>query len=185
MLDHCSRWRLTAIVLALALILVATALPTPARATLFHLTASLSGANEVPPNASTATGFADVMLDDVSNLIDVHLTFSNLLAPTTGATLNAPAPPGVEASDIIDFSSFDFPLGVTSGSYDHVFVGLLDTDIIFIRTGLSYINIHNATFPGGEIRGQLEVPVPASLLLLGPGLAGLAGLKRKFWRNPA
>jgi len=37
--------------------------------------------------------------------------------------------------------------------------------ITALETDLTYVNIHDATFPAGEIRGQLLlVPEPASLL---------------------
>jgi len=52
----------------------------------FHTT--LSGLNEVPPNASVGTGTADVMLDPDLNLLKIDVTFSGLSAPASAAHIH-------------------------------------------------------------------------------------------------
>jgi hypothetical protein len=46
-----------------------------------------------------------------------------------------------------------------------------------LAAGEAYFNIHSDQFPAGEIRGFLVVPAPATMLLFGTGLAGLAGIR--------
>jgi hypothetical protein len=56
----------------------------------------------------------------------------------------------------------------------------LANQIPFILAGNSYINFHTTQFGGGEIRGTLfVVPEPGTMALLGLGLFGLIGVRRK------
>ncbi|MEF8748880.1 MAG: CHRD domain-containing protein [Candidatus Accumulibacter propinquus] len=171
-------------------------------AAIISLYADLNGANEAPPNASPGTGFASVSVDTATHLMHVHVDFRDLLGTTTAAhihcctSLPLTGTVGV-ATTVPNFTGF--PLGVTSGLYEHDFdLGLTSSYnpsflaanggtaaaaeavlLAGMTAGRSYLNIHTTFRSGGEIRGFL-VPEPAmiSLLTLGLGL-GFVSLRRK------
>jgi hypothetical protein len=150
-----------------------------AKADLFTYSTTLSGAQEVPPNASTATGLATGTYDTVTNIITLNLSWSGLIGgPAAAAHYHAPALPGVNAGVIQALTAF--PAAV-SGTYSNSFV-FSDANETNLLNGLVYLNIHNAQFPGGEIRGQISlqaIPEPASLILLGTGIAAIGVAVRK------
>jgi hypothetical protein len=189
--------------LALALLLFAAALvATPAKAdTIF--TASLSGANEVPPTGSPAIGFISLTLSGDS--LTVVESYSGLVGgPASAAHIHCCVGPGVNSIVALPFPAFPTVNNGTSGTYNNTFdLTLLSTyNSAFVTAsggtahgaelaletglflGLAYANIHDTTFPGGEIRGELKqvqvnTPEPGTLLLLGMGLTGLLA-KRKL-----
>ena len=176
---------LSAVVAAIALGIASTA------GALTIYSAVLSGANEVPPAASPGSGLATVSLSDDLSTLTVHMVFSNLLSLDTAVFIHCCAPVGVNAGVSVNFGSAGFPLGVTSGTYDHTFVPLsasllsgisLSDFVTGLNAGEAYINIHTSMFPGGEIRGQLAVPEPTALMLLGVGVAATAV---SAWRRRA
>ncbi|MFN0151844.1 MAG: CHRD domain-containing protein [bacterium] len=119
-----------------------------AAAAVINLTATLEGTQEVPPNASPATGTAVMVLDTDANTLDYNVTFSGLTAPQTNAHFHGPAAPGVNAP-------VRFGIGV--GSPNIGVWNLTDADETMILDGLVYVNVHTTAFPGGEIRGQVGI----------------------------
>ena len=119
-----------------------------------------------------------VTVDDVANTIHFDANFSDLLAPTAAAHIHCCTPPGANQPVAVGPGTLqDFPLGVTSGSYDPrsicsmqgptplasspISAAALSTacamDHSAAIAGETYFNIHSDLFRGGEIRGQLSV----------------------------
>ena len=186
----------TVLATATALMLVPAAYAIPVT-----FVGNLASANEVPPIASPGTGLATVVLDPTAQTIQISATFSGLTSNDIAAHIHCCAPLGTNAGVATTLPAFvGFPLGVTSGTYLSVVFDLTQPTIYNpafvtlqgglsaaeaaliagIQTGMTYLNIHSVNFPGGEIRGQLFLPIPepSTLLLLGSGLAGLL-----LWRK--
>ena len=108
--------------------------------------ATLNGAAETPPNASTATGNATLEYNTVTQKFTIVVTYTSIVA--TGGHIHKGAV-GVPGNVVFPFTSpVTSPVNYTS---DILTIAQL-TDL---NANLYYVNIHSAAFPGGEIRGQL------------------------------
>lgn len=175
---------------------LALALALPANAATITYSTTLKGANEVPSNASLASGTA--MFTLTGDSLSVLESYSGLSAPATGAHIHCCSSASSSAMVAVPFSGFPT---TTSGTYSHTFdltssaiytSGFLALEggtaagaeaalIAGFNSGLAYANIHDSSFPAGEIRGTISpTPEPGGFVLLGTGMIGiLQAVRRK------
>jgi CHRD domain/FG-GAP-like repeat len=129
-------------------------LSTTARAETFY--AYLSSAQEVPTNASTATGYARVFVNEAAGTLSFTVVFNGLSSTQTASHIHAPAAIGVSTGVAINFGA----VGGTSGTITGSNVAITPTQLAQIRAHMGYVNVHSTNFSGGEIRGQLGIKRP-------------------------
>jgi hypothetical protein len=116
------------------------------------LSLSLSGAAEVPPVTTTATGTAQITVGpdhQVSGSVKtsgIDTTMAHIHEATTGPN----GPPIITLTKTAN-DGFDVPADarLTDAQYASFLVGKL------------YVNVHSAAYPNGEIRAPL-LPTPAT-----------------------
>ena len=109
--------------------------------------ATLSGSAEVPANTSAATGRLDATFDKAKNTLRWTVSYSGLSGPATMAHFHGPALANANAGVVVPFPN---ALSPASGE-----TMLTPTQIDDLMAGKWYANVHTATYPGGEIRGQV------------------------------
>ena len=153
----------------------------------------LLGTNESPPNASPAKGFVTISFNSISHNLNVMLNWSGLVGGNpTAAHIHCCVAPGSNIGVAVGLTGFP---ATTSGSYSGNFdltnpavyttafrtnfgggtaAGAETALINGLNAGNAFANIHNAQYPGGEIRANVTVtPEPSSVLLMAVGLGGV------------
>ncbi|PYS30168.1 MAG: hypothetical protein DMF75_16350, partial [Acidobacteria bacterium] len=115
--------------------------------------ANLNGAQPVPPSNSPATGTATILLNADQITAKVSGGFSGLVAQETSAGIYGPAAPGSNGPLL-----FPLPLG----QFTDFTITLTPAQVQDLKNGLLYIELHNSSFTGQEIRGQFGTSGSAS-----------------------
>lgn len=141
--------RLGTVAAALALTLV---LATSVLAGGRPLSATLSGANEVPaPGDPDGTGSARITLNQGQGTVCWSISVEDITLPATAAHIHS-APAGVAGGVVVTLGAPD-ATGVSTGCVEGVDRALIKA----IRKNPSqyYVNVHTTDFPAGAVRGQL------------------------------
>ena len=109
--------------------------------------AALTGAAEVPPNSSAASGTLEATLAKDTNILKWKIVYSGLSGPATMAHFHGPAMAGSNAGVVVPFASAASPIEGQAT--------LTPAQVADLMAGKWYANVHTAANPGGEIRGQV------------------------------
>ena len=126
--------------------------------TIYNYDVTLSGANEVPANASVATGKFIGSYTKSTRQLSFTLSYNGITPTDWHIHKGAP---GVSGAVEIGLN----PVVASPLQKTVTLTPAQETDLL---NGNFYVNIHSVEFPGGEIRAQLgspvvvEKPVPGS-----------------------
>jgi hypothetical protein len=124
-------------------------MPSLATAAVKNFMVVINGAQETPPNASTALGNGILTYDTATKTLCYYISFAGLTGGAEiAAHIHGPAAPGAPAGIILGL-----PLG--AGKTACVVNPAAPFDKADLLKNLYYVNIHSAGFPAGEIRGQI------------------------------
>ena len=120
----------------------------PAFAASVTYKAPLTGAAEVPPTTSTATGSIEATFDPATKKLTWKGSYSGLTGPETAAHFHGPAASGANARVAV-------PVDAKASRFEGS-ATLTDAQAAELTAGKWYFNVHTEKNKAGEIRGQLE-----------------------------
>lgn len=107
---------------------------------------ALSGAQEVPPNTSSATGRSTLWIG-ADKTVGGGVTVTGMAA--TAAHIHE-APAGANGPVVVPLTKIsDTAFAAPAGA------SLTDAQYASFMAGKLYVNVHSAAYPGGEVRMQL------------------------------
>jgi len=114
----------------------------------------LTGAQQVPPVATSGKGTADITYDPATRMLTWSISYEGLAATATMAHFHGPAPEGKNGPVVIWLSHKGSP----AASPIKGEATLTPEQAAQFMAGAWYINVHSQAYPGGEIRGQVIPP---------------------------
>ncbi len=114
------------------------------------MTASLTGAQEAPgPGDADGSGTAEITIVDATDNVCFDLNVRNI-GPATAAHIHRGAP-GVAGPPVVTLEA-----PTDGGAEGCLSVPGALADEIEANPAAFYVNVHNAEFPNGAVRGQLQ-----------------------------
>lgn len=133
--------------------------------------AVLLGSNELPdPGDADGTGTAVVTIDTEAETVSYAITVQNIATPTAAHIHRGAAD---TFGDIVVDLMPSFNNGVATGTVTEVDTALIAE--ILANPSDFYVNVHNADFPAGAVRGQLRIDETSSNVIIFPVVARVAG----------
>lgn len=114
----------------------------------------LCAEQETPPNASAAQGAAYITTD----LLNTHLEYRYIVDGLSGPATAAHIHDGAFGTAGPVYLPVFTPSPVGSGQFP-----ITGNDVVKLESGDTYLNIHTAANPGGEIRGQVRRQLACSV----------------------
>ena len=99
---------------------------------------------------STPTGDVQGRVNTATGVMTFALSFAGLSGPVTVAHFHGPAAPGQDAG-VLE------PIRLTNQDPLRGTVILKPSELVALRNGLVYVNLHTARYPAGEARAQLHL----------------------------
>lgn len=112
------------------------------------LGATLNGASEVPPNASTAGGYLTAQYSTATHIFKWRLVVNALSSPITRAAFHGPDAMGTERAIVPLNPPFD-------GTMHSGGATLTEQQAADLLAGRWYVDVRTEKFPNGEIRGAV------------------------------
>jgi hypothetical protein len=119
--------------------------------------ADLSTDHQTKLTQSDGKGTVKIVFDIANKMITWNGAYEGLTSPATAVRLHGPAQPGTNGGPIIDLGVGGLASPITGTST------IAAGHVQYLLLGWTYVSITTQRYPGGEIRGKVDVVSPPEL----------------------